>query len=35
MKPIAQTFIVTEPENGVSAVFLTAVDLYFQSKSSV
>lgn len=34
MKPIAQTFIVTEPENGVSAVFLTAVDLYFQSKSS-
>jgi hypothetical protein len=35
MKPIAQTFIINEPENGVSAVFLTALDLYFQSKSSV
>lgn len=35
MKPIAQTFIINEPENGVAAVFLTAVDLYFQSKSSI
>ena len=35
MKPIAQTFIISEDANtGVSAVFLTAVDLYFQSKSS-
>lgn len=34
MKPIAQTFIVNEPETGVEAVFLTKIDLYFQSKSS-
>lgn len=34
MKPIAQTFIATEPATGVEAVFLTAVDLYFQAKSS-
>jgi hypothetical protein len=31
MKPIAQTFLVPEPANGVDAVFLTAVDLYFAS----
>jgi hypothetical protein len=35
MKPIAQTFIVNEPENGVEAVFLKKIDLFFQSKSSV
>lgn len=34
MKPIAQTFIVNEPTSGVEAVFLTKVDLYFQSKSN-
>lgn len=34
MKPIAQTFIVNEPAAGVEAVFLTKIDLYFQSKSS-
>ncbi len=34
MKPIAQTFIVNEPESGVDAVFLTKVDFYFRNKSS-
>lgn len=34
MKPIAQTFIIPEPDTGVEAVFLTQVNLYFQSKSS-
>ena len=34
MNPIAQTFIVSEPENGVDAVFVTAVDLFFRKKSS-
>jgi hypothetical protein len=33
MKPIAQTFYVNEPENGVAGVYLTSVDLYFKSKS--
>jgi hypothetical protein len=33
-KPIAQTFIINEPERGVDAIFLTKVDLFFQSKSS-
>ena len=32
-KPIAQTFIINEPEKGVDAVFLTKVDLFFQNKS--
>jgi hypothetical protein len=31
MNPIAQTFTVVEPQNGVEAVFLTGVDLFFQS----
>lgn len=35
MKPIAQTFIATEPDTGVEAVFLTKVDLYFEKKSAV
>lgn len=35
MKPIAQTFIVNESPSGVEAVFLTKIDLYFRSKSSV
>jgi hypothetical protein len=35
MKPIAQTFIANEPTTGVEAIFLTQIDLYFQSKSSV
>lgn len=34
MKPIAQTFIINEPSSGVDAVFLTKIDLFFQSKSS-
>jgi hypothetical protein len=34
MKPIAQTFIINEPSTGIEAVFLTMLDLYFQSKSS-
>jgi hypothetical protein len=34
MKPIAQTFIAIEPTSGVEAVFLTKIDLYFQTKSS-
>lgn len=34
MKPIAQTFIINEPDTGVEAVFLTKLDLFFQSKSS-
>ena len=33
-KPIAQTFYVNEPINGAEGVFLTAVDIYFQSVSS-
>jgi len=35
MKPIAQTFIIPEPDTGVEAVFLTSIDLFFQNKSSV
>lgn len=35
MKPIAQTFIATEPQSGIETVVLTQVDLYFQSKSSI
>jgi len=34
MKPIAQTFIAIEPSTGVESVFLTKIDLFFQSKSS-
>ena len=34
MNPIAQTFLATEPSTGVEAVYLTAIDLYFKSKSS-
>jgi hypothetical protein len=33
-KPIAQTFIINEPDRGVDVIFLTKVDLFFQSKSS-
>jgi hypothetical protein len=33
-KPIAQTFIINEPDRGVDIIFLTKVDLFFQSKSS-
>lgn len=35
MKPIAQTFIINEPNTGVEAVFLTKLDLFFQNKSTV
>jgi len=31
-KPIAQTFYINEPSNGVAGVYLTGLDLYFQSK---
>ena len=34
MKPIAQTFLANEPSTGVEAVYLTGVDLFFQSASS-
>jgi len=34
MKPIAQTFTIVEPQNGVDGVFLTGIDLYFQNVSS-
>lgn len=34
MKPIAQTFIINEPNTGVEAVFLTKLDLFFQKRSS-
>jgi len=33
--PLAQTFLVSQPTNGVSAVYLTSVDLYFQSSDPV
>ena len=33
-KPIAQTFIINEPDRGVDVIFLTKVHLFFQSKSS-
>ena len=33
MNPIAQTFIVSEPQSGVDSVFVTAVDIYFKTKS--
>lgn len=35
MKPIAQTFIINEPDGGVEAVFIKRLDLYFQSRSGV
>ena len=34
MNPIAQTFTMVEPQNGVDGVFLTGVDLYFQKVST-
>ena len=34
MKPIAQTFYINEPDNGVAGVYLTSVELFFKSKSS-
>ena len=33
MKPIAQTFYINEPDNGVAGVYLTSIDLFFKSKS--
>lgn len=35
MKPIAQTFYINEPDNGVAGVYLTSIDLFFKSKSPV
>ena len=34
MKPIAQTFFVNEPENGVPGIYLTSLLLYFASKGT-
>ena len=34
MKPIAQTFIVNEPETGIDVIYITKVDLFFRTKSS-
>jgi hypothetical protein len=34
MKPIAQTFYINEPDNGAPGVYLTSVELFFQSKSA-
>jgi len=33
MKPIAQTFYVNEPDNGVAGIYLTSLELFFASKS--
>lgn len=35
MKPISQTFILQEPTSGPESVFITAVDLYFNTKSVI
>jgi len=35
MKPIAQTFYINEPENGVAGVYVTSIDLFFKSKSPI
>mgnify|MGYP003340060537 FL=1 len=35
MKPIAQTFYVNQPGTGIPGVYVTKVDLYFKSVSSV
>lgn len=32
MRPLAQTFLISEPINGAEAVFVTAIDLFFRSK---
>ena len=32
MRPLTQTFLVSEPNTGSEAVFVTAIDLYFRSK---
>ena len=34
MRPLAQTFLISEPANGAEAVFVTAIDLFFRSKPS-
>jgi hypothetical protein len=35
MKPIAQTFYINEPSNGVPGVYLTSIDLFFKAKSPI
>lgn len=35
MQPIAQTFIISQPQGGVDAVFLTQVDLFFRTASTI
>lgn len=34
-KPIAQTFFINEPQGGAEGVFITRIDVYFESVSSV
>jgi hypothetical protein len=34
MKPIAQTFLVSQPNTGIDGVFLTKINVYFKSVSS-
>lgn len=34
-KPIAQTFFINEPQGGAEGVFITRIDVYFQSVSDV
>ena len=35
MRPLAQTFLINEPNTGSEAVFVTAIDLYFRAKPSI
>jgi hypothetical protein len=35
MKPIAQTFLVSQPNTGIDGVFLTKINVYFKSVSSL
>jgi hypothetical protein len=35
MKPIGQTFFINEPATGVPGIFITKVDIYFKSVSSI
>ena len=34
MKPIAQTFLISEPDTAIDGIFLRKLNLYFRSKSS-
>jgi hypothetical protein len=35
MKPIAQTFLVSQPNTGIDGIFLTKINVYFKSVSSL